>query len=78
MKKLTAKQILEKRMDAAYKELRNVVSEKVKENSTNIFTKIGLVFGITGQTVYNYTIAKSKSANGYMIEALTEEFKKLP
>lgn len=77
--KCTPKEALKNRMDASYKELQQVANKKVGEKGFNLtYALIGYNLGISGQTVGNYVEGKSKSGNGYLIDALIEEFNKLP
>lgn len=77
MKKLTPKEQLEKRMTDAYKELHKIATKRIPSGETTAtFVEIARQLGITSQTVYNYT--QGKGGNGYMVDALIEEFKKLP
>lgn len=74
----TPKQKLDERMTMAYRKLQNIAASKVTgKNQTLTYQKVGAALGVTGQTIYNYVQAKNKSANGYMIDAIIEEFEKL-
>ncbi len=74
MKNFTPYQQLVKRRNDAIKELKAVVEKNVPAGkSTNAYHTVGVKFGITAQTVYNYIEGKGK--DGYLIDALIEEFK---
>ncbi len=76
---ISPKAALKSRMDKAYKELRELAAKKTAGvNAKLVYAKIGLLFEITGQTVENYISGKSEKANGYLIDALIQEFKRLP
>ncbi len=76
MKHTSGRLKLKKRMEDACKELSKIASEKTPANeTTNTYVKVGIKLGITGQTVYNYI--QGKGGNGYLIESIIEEFKKL-
>lgn len=75
MKKLTPAQKLQQRKDIAYTILRKVVNEKIKENATNTYHLLGISLGISGQTIYNYTIGKGN--DGFLIEAIIEQIELL-
>lgn len=76
--KLTSKEILHKRMTTAYEELAKIAFKKTKNIGTTVtYAMVGMHLGITGQTVRNYVKGKCKNGNGYIIESLIEEFKKL-
>ena len=77
MKKITAKERLSKRMSDAYDKLQKIAANKTPEGETTLtFVEVGRNLGITSQTVYNYT--QRKGGNGYLIDALIEEFENLP
>lgn len=70
---------LQKRMVNSYAELKKIASIKsVGRNVSALYTAIGLSLGITGNTVANYVEGKSKSGNGYLIDALIKQFEKQP
>lgn len=76
---LTPEEQLHLRMKTAYDELRKIAKLKIPAGkSTLIHGQVGAVLGITGQTVFNYLIRTTIKSNGFLIEALIEEFKKLP
>lgn len=77
MKKDTARERLEKRKEQSSKELWLLAKQKMtgSKSITSIYVQIGLKLGLTGQTVYNYV--HGKGGDGYMIDALIEEFKTL-
>lgn len=70
---------LQLRMQQAYKELKEIACKKTEGvNAKLIYAQIAVSFKVTGQTVENYVKALSKNGNGYFIDALIKEFKKLP
>lgn len=78
MKQLTPKEVLKRRMDNSYGKLAEIALKKTNNTNTTItYAGIGLKLGLTGQSVRNYVKAKCKNGNGYVIDALIEEFKKL-
>ncbi len=70
-------QMTDKKIPAnSLKELSTLANANKPKNSiTSIYVQVGLKLGITGQTVYNYV--NGRGGDGYMIDALIEEFKNL-
>ncbi len=77
MKKDTPRERIAKRRETSFKQLRNLVNSKDfgKNSLTSTYVKVGLDLGLTGQTVYNYV--NGRGGDGYVIDALIEEFEKL-
>lgn len=77
---LTPEQRLKKRTADAYKTLFSVARQKTPSNrKTMIYGLLGANLGVTGGTVFNYMGAKpGHKGDGYFIDALIEEFNKLP
>jgi len=65
-------------MESQFLELKKIADKKTPTESPKLtYALIGYRFGITGETVGNYVNGRSKKGNGYLIDALIEEFKKL-
>lgn len=70
---MEGKKQLKQRHKAASKELNRVASPYIENGSLNFEAiKIGKELGISFQTVVNYVYGKSK--DGYLTEAITQEF----
>lgn len=77
MKKLTPIQQLEKRMKDANTELQKISIERTPDKKNYAtYARVGIELGMSGQSVGNYV--NKKGSNGFLVEALIEEFKKLP
>lgn len=78
MKKDTPRDRVIKRRESSSKELWTLAhaNKQTDKSITSTYVQVGLTLGITGQTVYNYV--NGKGGDGYIIDALIEEFKKLP
>ena len=73
--KSTPYEIYRKRRESTFKELKDIASKKTKRgNITLTYVDIGSKLKITSQTVYNYI---QGNGDGFMAEALIDEFKKL-
>lgn len=73
----TLKQELQARMDKASKKLKKEADKRTPQfRMMKVYTQIASRLGITAQSVKNYIAGTG--GNGYMIEALTKEFMKLP
>ena len=76
--KTTAKDALRIRMEKAYAKLNKLANERIPEGRAKIvYEIIAFDLGISGQTVANYVNKKSAKANGFMIEAITEQIEKI-
>lgn len=76
MKKLTSHELLKKRREDAFVRLRTIAKQKTtKGNITLSYVTVGGALRLTSQTVYNYVQGKGK--DGFIVEALIKEFKKL-
>lgn len=78
MKKITPMDALQKKREAAFKKLGSIVRSRnfPPGTMTRKFVEVGLSLNLTSQTVSNYV--NGRGGDGYMIEALIEEFSKIP
>lgn len=74
---MEAKKKLKERRKVACAELKKVAMPYIDNKTLNEKSEIiGKRLGVSFQTVVNYVYGKAK--DGFLIEALTEEFKNLP
>lgn len=77
MKKLMPYQLLKNRKKAASEILRKLAHEKTAgKNASLIYAEIGYKLQVSGQTVYNYA-SNGYDTDGYLIDAIIQEFKKI-
>jgi hypothetical protein len=74
---LSPYQALQKRKSEATKRLQTIALQRTPPTKQSVtYTKIGAELEMTGQSVGNYVAGKG--SDGFLIEALIKEFKKLP
>lgn len=77
MKKLLPYQLLKNRKKAASAILSKLAHQKtLGKNASLVYAEVAVKLQISGQTVYNYA-SNGFDKDGYLIDALIEEFKKL-
>lgn len=77
MQELTPAQRLKEKMDNASTELARIAaSRSVKTKVDAMYMKIGSRLRVSDRTIRNYV--HGRGCNGYLIEAIIEEFKTFP
>lgn len=80
MQEITPGEKLTKRMNEAYKALLDIAKKKTPSiGKSALYSRLAGNLGVTHATVWNYLeYKKGRKGNGYFIDALIEEFKKVP
>ncbi len=79
MKKLLPHELLRNRKKSASAILQKLAHDKIKSTKTKqsiLFQEIAYKLQVSDQTIFNYAI-HGHDKDGYLIDAITQEFKKL-